>query len=197
MVKALYLNFSEYDAFFVAQWRISIYNGSINQRKGGFFMDFKKLYIDGQWVAPLSGQYIDVENPATKEVFKTVAAAGEQDVAAASAAAAKAFPAWAARPMEERIDFMRKLLKELIQFEPQMVDATVKELGIPVSFVKTNHIAYQFVRTQSYIDLAPDLPLVEKLPQSVVYRRPLGVIGCITPWNYPWARLSRKSSRLF
>lgn len=47
MVKALYLNFSEYDAFFVAQWRISIYNGSINQHKGGFFMDLKKLYIDG------------------------------------------------------------------------------------------------------------------------------------------------------
>ncbi|MDY2966315.1 MAG: aldehyde dehydrogenase family protein, partial [Megasphaera massiliensis] len=155
-------------------------------------MDFKKLYIDGQWVAPLSGQYIDVENPATKEVFTTVAAAGEQDVAAASAAAAKAFPAWAARPMEERIDFMRKLLKELIQFEPQMVDATVKELGIPVSFVKTNHIAYQFVRTQSYIDLAPDLPLVEKLPQSVVYRRPLGVIGCITPWNYPLGQVIQK-----
>ena len=106
-------------------------------------MDLKKLYIDGQWVAPLSGQYIDVENPATKETFATVAAAGEQDVAAAALAAAKAFPAWAARPMEERIDFMRKLLKELIQFEPQMVDATVKELGIPVSFVKTNHIAYQ------------------------------------------------------
>ena len=59
--------------------------------------------------------------------------------------------------MEERIDFMRKLLKELIQFEPQMVDAVVNELGIPVSFVKTNHIGYQFVRTQSYIDLAPKL----------------------------------------
>ena len=125
-------------------------------------MDLKKLYIDGQWVAPLSGQYIDVENPATKETFATVAAAGEQDVAAAALAAAKAFPAWAARPMEERIDFMRKLLKELIQFEPQMVDAVVNELGIPVSFVKTNHIGYQFVRTQSYIDLAPKLPLVEK-----------------------------------
>ena len=155
-------------------------------------MDLKKLYIDGQWVAPLSGQYIDVENPATKETFATVAAAGEQDVAAAALAAAKAFPAWAARPMEERIDFMRKLLKELIQFEPQMVDAVVNELGIPVSFVKTNHIGYQFVRTQSYIDLAPKLPLVEKLPQSVVYRRPLGVIGCITPWNYPLGQIIQK-----
>lgn len=155
-------------------------------------MELKKLYIDGQWVEPLSGQYIDVQNPATKAVFATVAAAGEQDVAAAASAAAKAFPDWSARPLEERIDFMRKLLNELIQLEPQMVDAVVNELGVPVTFAKTNHIGYQFVRTQSYIDLAPELPLVEQLSQSVVYRRPLGVIGCITPWNYPLGQVIQK-----
>lgn len=155
-------------------------------------MELKKLYIDGQWVAPLSGQYIDVQNPATKEIYATVAAAGAEDVAAAAAAAAKAFPAWSARPIEERIDLMKKLLKELIQLEPQMADAVVNELGIPVSFAKTNHIGYQLVRIQSYIDLAPKLPLVEKLPQSVIYRRPLGVIGCITPWNYPLGQIVQK-----
>lgn len=47
-------------------------------------MDLKKLYINGQWVAPLSGQYIEVENPADKSVFATVAAAGADDVAAAA-----------------------------------------------------------------------------------------------------------------
>lgn len=133
-------------------------------------MDLKKLYIDGQWVAPLSGQYIDVENPATKETFATVAAAGEQDVAAAALAAAKAFPAWAARPMEERIDFMRKLLKELIQFEPQMVDAVVNELGIPVSFVKTNHIGYQ-----SY-----GLSLIS-LGTEAAFSRKTAPVRCIPP----------------
>lgn len=49
-------------------------------------MDLKKLYINGQWVAPLSGQYIEVENPADKSVFATVAAAGADDVAAAAKA---------------------------------------------------------------------------------------------------------------
>lgn len=133
-------------------------------------MDLKKLYIDGQWVAPLSGQYIDVENPATKETFATVAAAGEQDVAAAALAAAKAFPAWAARPMEERIDFMRKLLKELIQFEPQMVDAVVNELGIPVSFVKTITSA-----TSSY-----GLSLISTWHRSC-FSRKTAPVRCIPP----------------
>ena len=155
-------------------------------------MDLKKLYIDGQWVAPLSGQYIDVENPATKEIFATVAAAGADDVAAAAQAAAKAFPAWSAMPLEDRITFMKNLLVQMIRLEPQFVDAVVKELGAPVAFARTNHIGYQFVRTQSYIDLAPELPLVEHLSQSVVYRRPLGVIGCITPWNYPLGQIIQK-----
>ena len=155
-------------------------------------MDLKKLYIDGQWVAPLSGQYIDVENPATKEIFATVAAAGADDVAAAAQAAAKAFPAWSAMPLEDCITFMKNLLVQMIRLEPQFVDAVVKELGAPVAFARTNHIGYQFVRTQSYIDLAPELPLVEHLSQSVVYRRPLGVIGCITPWNYPLGQIIQK-----
>ena len=155
-------------------------------------MDLKKLYIDGQWVAPLSGQYIDVENPATKEIFATVAAAGADDVAAAAKAAARAFPAWSAMKLEDRITYMKNLLVQMIKLEPQFVDAVVKELGAPVAFARTNHIGYQFVRTQSYIDLAPELPLVEHLSQSVVYRRPLGVIGCITPWNYPLGQIIQK-----
>ena len=77
-------------------------------------MDLKKLYIDGQWVAPLSGQYIDVENPATKEIFATVAAAGADDVAAAAQAAAKAFPAWSAMPLEARITIRKNLLVQMI-----------------------------------------------------------------------------------
>lgn len=155
-------------------------------------MDLKKLYINGQWVAPLSGQYIEVENPADKSVFATVAAAGADDVAAAAKAAAAAFPAWSAMPLEDRITYMKNLLVQMIKLEPQLVDAVVKELGAPVAFARTNHIGYQFVRTQSYIDLAPELPLVEHLSQSVVYRRPLGVIGCITPWNYPLGQVIQK-----
>ena len=70
-------------------------------------MDLKKLYINGQWVTPLSGQYIDVENPADQSVFATVAAAGADDVAAAAKAAAMAFPAWSAMPLEDRITYMK------------------------------------------------------------------------------------------
>lgn len=155
-------------------------------------MDFEKVYIDGQWVPSVSGDFIEVENPATMQKFARVPAGNAADVDAAAKAAKKAFPAWAARPMAERIELMKKMLGYFREFEPQIADTVMKELGAPISFATSNHTQYQYVRTESYIELAAKLPLVEKLPLSTVYRRPLGVVGCITPWNYPLGQIVQK-----
>ena len=155
-------------------------------------MDFERLYIDGKWVPSQSGSWIEIENPADKKIFARVPAGNAADVDAAVQAAARAFPTWAATPLEERIAYMKKMLEHFKALEPQLVDVIVKELGAPVSFARESHVRYQYVRTQSYIDLASTLPLVETLPQSTVYREPLGVVGCITPWNYPLGQIVQK-----
>ena len=155
-------------------------------------MDFEKLYINGEWIPSVSGNYIDVENPATMQKFARVPAGNADDVDKAAKAAKAAFPAWANRPMAERIDLMKKMLTYFREFEPQIADTVMKELGAPISFATSNHTQYQYVRTESYIELAAKLPLVEKLPLSTVYRRPLGVVGCITPWNYPLGQIVQK-----
>lgn len=155
-------------------------------------MDFEKLYINGEWIPSVSGNYIDVENPATMQKFARVPAGNADDVDKAAKAAKAAFPAWANRPMAERIDLMKKMLTYFREFEPKIADTVMKELGAPISFATSNHTQYQYVRTESYIELAAKLPLVEKLPLSTVYRRPLGVVGCITPWNYPLGQIVQK-----
>ena len=155
-------------------------------------MDFEKVYINGEWIPSVSGNYIDVENPATMQKFARVPAGNADDVDKAAKAAKAAFPAWANRPMAERIDLMKKMLTYFREFEPQIADTVMKELGAPISFATSNHTQYQYVRTESYIELAAKLPLVEKLPLSTVYRRPLGVVGCITPWNYPLGQIVQK-----
>ena len=155
-------------------------------------MDFEKLYINGEWIPSVSGNYIDVENPATMQKFARAPAGNADDVDKAAKAAKAAFPAWANRPMAERIDLMKKMLTYFREFEPQIADTVMKELGAPISFATSNHTQYQYVRTESYIELAAKLPLVEKLPLSTVYRRPLGVVGCITPWNYPLGQIVQK-----
>lgn len=155
-------------------------------------MNFEKIYINGQWVPGSTGQFIDVENPATREIFAKVPAGNAKDVDAAAKAAHRALPVWSATPLEERISLMKRFLEIFRSQEDELINITVKELGSPYTFTKTAQVEYQYTRTQSYIDLASKVPLVEHMAASTVYREPVGVIGCITPWNYPLGQVIQK-----
>lgn len=91
---------------------------------------------------------------------------------------------------------MEKFLEIFRSQEDGLIDITIKELGSPWAFTKGSQVEYQYVRTRSYIDLAPTVPMVEKMAESTTYREPVGVVGCITPWNYPLGQVIQKSSRL-
>lgn len=155
-------------------------------------MNFEKLYIGGQWVSSASGKWIDVENPAAGTIFARVPAGNAADVDAAVQAARRAFPHWASVSLAGRIAVMKRMLTHLKAVRSQIIDLEVRELGSPVSFAETAHCDYQYTRIQSYIDLAPQVDAVRKLPASTVYREPVGVVGCITPWNYPLGQVVQK-----
>ena len=155
-------------------------------------MDYEKLYITGEWIPGASGTFIDVENPATREIFARVPAGNAEDVDKAAKAAHAAFPAWAAKTLDERIALMEKFLEIFRSQEDGLIDITIKELGSPWAFTKGSQVEYQYVRTRSYIDLAPTVPMVEKMAESTTYREPVGVVGCITPWNYPLGQVIQK-----
>lgn len=155
-------------------------------------MDFEKLYIDGEWTPASSGEWIDVENPADMKIFARVPRGAAEDIDRAARAAKAAFPAWAAKPLSERIALMERFLAIFRSQEEEIIDLEIKELGAPWAFAKSSHCEYQYTRVRSYIDLAPEVPMVEKMPLSTVYREPVGVIGCITPWNYPLGQVVQK-----
>ena len=155
-------------------------------------MDYEKLYINGEWIPGASGEFIEVENPATREIFARVPAGNGDDVDKAAKAAYAAFPAWAKKPLAERITLMERFLAIFKSQEDDLIDITIRELGSPYTFTKASQVEYQYVRTMSYIDLAPDVPMVEKMAASTTYREPIGVIGCITPWNYPLGQVIQK-----
>ena len=155
-------------------------------------MDFEKLYIDGEWTPASSGEWIDVENPADMKIFARVPRGAAEDIDRAARAAKAAFPAWAAKPLSERISLMERFLAIFRSQEEEIIDLEIKELGAPWAFAKSSHCEYQYTRVRSYIDLAPEVPMVEKMPLSTVYREPVGVIGCITPWNYPLGQVVQK-----
>ena len=155
-------------------------------------MDYTKLYINGEWIPGASGDFIEVENPATLEKFAKVPAGNGVDVDKAAKAAHAAFPAWAATPLSDRIALMEKFLSIFKSQEDDLIDITIQELGSPYTFTKASQVEYQYVRTRSYIDLAPSVLMVEKMAASTTYREPVGVIGCITPWNYPLGQVIQK-----
>lgn len=155
-------------------------------------MNFEKLYINGQWISSRSGELMGVENPATQEIFAKVPAGNAEDVDAAAKAAHHALPAWRATLLSERIVLMKRFLDIFRSQEEELIAVTIKELGSPYTFTKTAQVEYQYTRTQSYIDLAPEVPLIEHMAASTVYREPVGVIGCITPWNYPLGQVIQK-----
>lgn len=155
-------------------------------------MDFEKLYIDGEWTPASSGEWIDVENPADMKIFARVPRGAAEDIDRAARAAKVAFPAWAAKPLSERIALMERFLAIFRSQEEEIIDLEIKELGAPWAFAKSSHCEYQYTRVRSYIDLAPEVPMVEKMPLSTVYREPVGVVGCITPWNYPLGQVVQK-----
>ena len=155
-------------------------------------MDFEKLYIDGEWTPASSGEWIDVENPADMNIFARVPRGAAEDIDRAARAAKAAFPAWAVKPLSERIALMERFLAIFRSQEEEIIDLEIKELGAPWAFAKSSHCEYQYTRVRSYIDLAPEVPMVEKMPLSTVYREPVGVVGCITPWNYPLGQVVQK-----
>lgn len=154
--------------------------------------NFDKLYINGHWCDSTSGQFIEVENPATLKHFAKVPEGNEKDIDLAVRAAHAAFESWSQTELSERIGLMKKMLEIFESYKDQIIDLEVKELGAPVSYSVQSHCVYQFTRTHSYIECAAELPLEQSLAQSTVYREPIGVIACITPWNYPLGQVVQK-----
>lgn len=154
--------------------------------------DFSKQYIDGQWVPSASDSWIGVENPATCEVFAKVPDGCPADVDRAVEAAHRAQPAWAAQPLAERIALMRRMLGIFRSMGDEITELETKELGSPTAFSRSSQVNYQYDRVESYIRCAETLPLEEDFPCSAVLREPVGVVACVTPWNYPLGQLVQK-----
>lgn len=150
------------------------------------------FFINGVWVKPHSDDVISLENPATGEVFAHVPDGTPKDVANAIEAAAQAQPAWAATPLCQRIERMQKALEIFRTYREEIIRLEALELGSPVSFSANSHCDYQFTRIESYIQECKNVPLKENFEQSTVVREPVGVVACITPWNYPLGQVVQK-----
>jgi aldehyde dehydrogenase (NAD+) len=151
----------------------------------GVVVTTSQLYLGGQWVAPASDATIAVENPATEEVLGHVPAGTAADVDRAVAAARAAFEGWAATPMAERGAVLDRLHGALAARAGDIARTVGLELGTPLKVAKAVQAGLPLTVLRGYADVAVRDQRTETIGNSLIEHEPVGVVGAITPWNYP------------
>ncbi|MGW3010488.1 aldehyde dehydrogenase family protein [Streptomyces sp. NPDC001219] len=150
------------------------------------------MYIDGSWRPAEGSGTIEVVDPADGQVIATVPAGSAQDVDAAVRAARAALPGWAATPPGERADRLAALREQLAGRAEEVAATVTAELGSPLAFSTAVHAGIPVAVCGSYAELARTHPFEETLGNSTVLHEPVGVVGAITPWNYPLHQIVAK-----
>jgi len=143
-----------------------------------------KNYINGQWVS-WHGDMIDVHEAATGEVIARVPAAGQAEMEQAVAAARAAFETWAASSREQRLQVLEQLHAGLAARADEIARTICREVGMPIKLARPIQAGLPATVTRSYMDLLAEFSFTEQVGNSEVQSVPVGVVGCITPWNYP------------
>jgi aldehyde dehydrogenase (NAD+) len=151
-----------------------------------------KLYIGGQWVDPTGSETIDVVNSSTEEVMGRIPQGTPEDVDRAVAAARAAFEGWSQTAMVERAELLRAVAAGLAARSEEIAGTISQELGMPIGQSVAIQAGLPTMTFTSVPDLLEDVAWREEIGNSVVVREPVGVVGAITPWNYPLHQIAAK-----
>lgn len=146
---------------------------------------YDKIYINGKWVASSGKDFLDVTNSATEEVFARVPSGTAEDVQAAVAAAKAAFESWANTPKEDRANYLRMAAEKVGNRLDELAEIVSKEVGMPLQLSSMVQVGMPSMNLAFYADLLAEYQFEEQVGNSLIVHEPVGVVGCITPWNYP------------
>lgn len=145
-------------------------------------------YINGQFEAPLTGTYIDNYEPARGTVYSTVPDSGAADVQKAYEAAKAAFPGWKNTPAEEKFKVLNRIAELIDENRDRLAAAESMDQGKPVWLAKNEMVRaaqnFRFFATAA-MQFASESHATENRAINYTLRQPLGVVGCISPWNLP------------
>ncbi|MGW4337514.1 aldehyde dehydrogenase family protein [Rhodococcus koreensis] len=150
------------------------------------------LYIGGTWRLPAVDEWIDVLNPATEERIGTVPAGSAADVDEAVDAARAAVAVWAATTPENRARLVNALADELERRQDEITDIVVAEVGTPRRVAYWAQVGLGIVDLREAATASSQIAWEEPLRNSLIRREPVGVVGAITPWNYPLHQITAK-----
>ncbi len=154
--------------------------------------DHRQLYIGGEWVEPAGSGTLDVVNSTTEEVMGRIPEGVPEDVDRAVADARAAFETWSATAPAERAGHLSALADALRARQEELATTIAREVGTPLKMAQMVQVGLPIMVVKSFARLLDDFPFEEEVGNSLVLREPVGVVGCITPWNYPLHQIIAK-----
>ena len=158
--------------------------------------DTRDFYINGQWVAPLKPHDYDVIDPSTELACATISLGSAADCDRAVEAATAAFPAWRATPPAERRRLVEGILAQYKLRKEEMAQAISREMGAPIDMSRSEQAPCLPWHLKSFLTAFDQIewlrPLGAHAPNDRISMEPIGVVGLITPWNWPMNQVTLK-----
>ena len=153
------------------------------------------LYINGQWTGD-NLEKVEVRNPATGELVSKVPKGGRKEALYAVQAAADAFEQWTEKTAYDRAKVLKRYFDLIIEHEQELAEIMTKEMGKPLAEAKGEvHYAANYIEwyaEQAKRIYGETIPTHDANKRLQVWKKPVGVVAAITPWNFPAAMLTRK-----
>jgi acyl-CoA reductase-like NAD-dependent aldehyde dehydrogenase len=151
-----------------------------------------QLYVGGAWVEPDGDGTLEVIEASTEQLLATVPAGTAADARRAVAAARAAFEGWAATPVAERQRLLRAVADGLEARADEIAATVTAEVGMPLKLSRIIQAGLPIASFRMAADLLDEVALEEEAGSALVVREPVGVVGAITPWNYPLHQVACK-----
>ncbi len=153
---------------------------------------YDKLYIGGEWVPSTGTGTFEVLNSSTEEKIGTIPKGSVEDAEKAVKAAKTAFEAWSQTSTEERAGYLDKITQGLQAKMNEIAEVVSSEVGMPINLATMIQAGLPSMTCGGYSGILRGYKFEEEVGNSLVVKEPVGVVGCITPWNYPLHQVINK-----
>ncbi|QJC56391.1 3-succinoylsemialdehyde-pyridine dehydrogenase [Polaromonas vacuolata] len=149
-------------------------------------------YINGQWVKAKSEQTLPVFDSSTEELMASVPSGTKAEAESAVLAARAAFASWSALPVESRAAYLDKIVAGIKERADDLSLVIAREVGMPLKLTRMVQVGGPTWHWGNFAKVARQFEWEEKVGNSLVVREAIGVVGCITPWNFPLSQITLK-----
>lgn len=151
-----------------------------------------KFYINGEWVSPIGQETLEVVDASTEEVMGLVPAGVAEDANRAVEAAAAAFESWGMTTPQERQAYLQKLHTAMAVRQDELGKVMAGEVGMPLSMAKLVQAGLPLQGVANFIKILDTYSFEGTIGNSIITKEPVGVVACITPWNFPLHQIMAK-----